>query len=179
MKTFERIAKILALGLATSAVACSTAQPAPRSGASSVAAPNADFSHYRTFSFGLAEQPKEGYQVTARSLEVQRRLRAVVSKAMLARGYREDAGKTDFVIRLAAGNGEGPNPAVERATVPPAEGFIAIDIYDTATGSMVWGGSAFAEIDPAKIDDALLQRGVDHMLASFPPGHATQTASAQ
>lgn len=179
MKTFERIVKILSIGLATALVACTAGPPAPRSSASSVAAPNADFSHYRTFSFGLAEQPKEGYQVTARSLEVQRRLRVVVSKAMLARGYSEDAAKTDFVIRLAAGNGDAPNPAGERTAVPPAEGFIAIDIYDSATGSMVWGGSAFAEIDPAKIDDALLQRGVDHMLSNFPPGHATQTASAQ
>jgi len=177
MKILQSFIQIVSIAAALSA--CASTPPAQRTSASSVTAPNANFANYRTFSFGLSEKPKEGYQVTARSLEVERRLRAVVSKAMIARGYTEDTAKTDFVIRLAAGNGEGPNPTVERAVTPPAEGFIAIDVYDSATGSMVWGGSAFAEIDPARIDDALLQRGVDHMLATFPAGKATQTASAQ
>jgi hypothetical protein len=48
---------------------------------------------YHTFSFGLSDQPKPGYQVTPRSLEVQRRLRPAVLEALQQHGYVEDEKK--------------------------------------------------------------------------------------
>jgi hypothetical protein len=165
---------------------CATTPP-PAPVASSFAAPNASFASYHAFSFGPANDPPPSYQTTPRSLEVQRRLHAVVLAALQKRGYVEDSSKSDFIVKLATGTGEAATPRTEQGDfamggastrTPAAQGFIGIDIYDASSGAMIWKGSAFAEIDPAKIDDALLRRGVDHMLADFPPGHAT-TASAK
>jgi hypothetical protein len=85
------------------------------------------------------------------------------------RGYVEEETKSDIIVKVAAGTGAIPNPAADRALPGgPARGFIVIHIYDAPTGTEVWQGSAFAEIDPEKIDDALLKMGVEHMMAEFP-----------
>lgn len=161
--------KWMALALLGAVTSCSAAAVPPQGVATSIAAPHASFTSYHTFSFGLAEQPKAGYEVTPRSLDVQRRLRPVVLEALQGRGYVEDQSKADFIVKLSAGTGAEASSAAERA-VPTglARGFIAIHIYDGPTGAEVWQGSAFAEIDPEKIDDSLLKMGVSHMLADFP-----------
>ncbi|HEX2672137.1 MAG TPA: DUF4136 domain-containing protein [Polyangiaceae bacterium] len=161
--------------------ACATAAPPNKPVATSVAAPHASLASYHTFSFGLSDQPKPGYQVTPRSLEVQRRLRPAVLAALQQHGYAEDENnKGDFIVKLAAGTGMIENPAAERA-VPggPARGFIGIHIYDAQAGTEVWQGSAFAEIDPEKIDDALLRMGVEHMMADFPTRSESPVANAK
>ncbi|HEY0468508.1 MAG TPA: DUF4136 domain-containing protein [Polyangiaceae bacterium] len=171
--------KWTALALLSAVTACATAAAPSKPVASSFAAPNAPFASYQTFSFGLADQPKAGYVVTPRSLEVQRRLRPAVLEALQARGYVEDETKADIIVKLAAGTGTIPNPAADRA-VPggPARGFIGIHIYDAPSGTEVWQGSAFAEIDPEKIDDSLLRMGVEHMLTDFPARKAEPVANA-
>ena len=58
-----------------------------------------------------------------------------------------------------------------------ARGFIGIRVYDAATSTEVWQGSASAEINPQKIDDSLLKMGVERMLADFPIRKAAQVAS--
>jgi hypothetical protein len=180
----------MALALLGSLVACAAATPAPNHAVvSKVAAPDISFASYRTFSFGLAEPPRPGYEVTPRSLEVQSRLRALVKAALEERGLTETTDNGDVVVKLATGNGsgyqlraasQGSTPiAPEREPGPvPAVGFIGIDLYDRATGNQIWKGSAFAEIDPMKIDDALLRRGVDHMLAGFGPQPTASVAQA-
>lgn len=169
--------KCLALALFSAVTACATTAPTQKPIATSVSAPDASLANYQTFSFGLSDQPKPGYAVTPRSLEVQRRLRPAVLEALTGRGYVESDAKADLIVKLAAGTGELPNPAAERA-VPTglAQGFIGIHIYDGAAGTEVWQGSAFAEIDPAKIDDALLKMGVEHMLAGFPVRNSAPVA---
>jgi len=157
----------MTLALLSSLVACSTATPAAKQPVvSSVAAPDVSFASYHTFGFGLAREPRPGYEVTPRSLEVQRRLQALVKTALEDRGLTETTDKPDLIVKLATGSGSSANPAPERGP-SPAVGFIGIDVFASASGSQIWQGSAFAEIDPMKIDDALLQRGVDHMLDGF------------
>ena len=156
---------ILALGNALTACGASP-PPANRPIATSVAPRDVSFASYRTFAFGLADAPRRGYAVTPRSLAVQSRLRGIVQSALQERGLREAADASDIVVKLAAGSGSAPNPAPERG-MAPATGFIGINIYDGASGTQVWQGSAFAEIDPNEIDDTLLQLGVDHMLEGF------------
>jgi hypothetical protein len=170
--------KWMSFALLSTLTACGTAAAPNTAVATSVASPHASLASYHTFSFGLADQPKPGYEVTPRSLEVQRRLRPVVLAALEARGYTEDEAKADFIVKLAAGTGDLPSQQAERA-VPTglARGFIGIDIYDAPTGSQVWQGSAFAEIDPEKIDDSLLKMGVTHMLADFPARDTAGVAS--
>jgi hypothetical protein len=45
---------------------------------------------------------------------------------------------------------------------------LIIDVFDTATGGMVWHGAARVVIDPTAIDDALLERATTAILATFP-----------
>jgi hypothetical protein len=162
-------------------LACGATTPAPNHAVvSKVAAPDVSFANYHTFSFGLAEPPQPGYEVTPRSLEVQSRLQVLVKAALEDRGLTETTGNADVVVKLATGSGSGYQlrtssqgsvllPAERAPGPPPAVGFIGIDLYARATGNQIWKGAAFAEIDPMKIDDALLRRGVDHMLAGFGP----------
>jgi hypothetical protein len=169
----------MTLVLITPLVACGASTPAPNHAvASKVAAPDVSFASYHTFSFGLAEPPRPGYQVTPRSLEVQSRLRTLVKGALEDRGLTETMDNADLVVKLATGSGSGyqlrPSSQgsglvpPERLSGPaPAVGFLGIDIYGRASGNQIWKGSAFAEIDPTTIDDALLRHGVDHMLAGF------------
>ncbi|HET7545993.1 MAG TPA: DUF4136 domain-containing protein [Polyangiaceae bacterium] len=159
------------------ATACAPAAAPNKPVASSISAPHASLELYRTYTFGLSDQPKAGYVVTPRSLEVQRRLRPAVVEVLQEHGYVENDTKAELIVKLAAGTGEIPNPAAERA-VPGklARGFIGIHIYDAQAGTEVWQGSAFAEIEPEKIDDGLLKMGVNHMLADFPVSNAAPIA---
>lgn len=163
--------KWMTLTLLAVATACSstTATP-PRATASGISSPRADFSKYQTFSFGPANPPALGYAVTERSLEVQRRLAQLVQASLQDRGYQQTAENADLVIKISTGSGTLPGDKVQRgnAAADATAGFIGVDAYDGASGAGVWHGSAFAEIDPAHIDDGLLSRGVQDMLAAFP-----------
>jgi hypothetical protein len=165
--------KWIALVLMSALTSCSAVTPPTRTAASTVTSPHASFAGYHTFSFGLSDPPKTGYDVTPRSLEVQRRLRAVVLAALQQRGYVVSDAPGDFVVKLASGTGpaeyQSEELSAERAIATGlARGYIGINMYDGSTGIEVWQGSAFAEIDPEKIDDSLLAMGVNHMLKDFP-----------
>jgi hypothetical protein len=171
-------------------LACGASSQTPNHAvASHVAAPGVAFESYRTFAFGPAEPPRAGYEVTPRSLEVQRRLGVLVKAALESRGLTQTAEQPDLVVKLATGSGSGYQlrPSAEdsvlippdRAPGPvPALGFIGINIYAGGSGSQLWQGSAFAEVDPMAIDDALLRRGVDHMLQGFATPPAESMAQA-
>ena len=157
---------VVALSLAMAACVAS-----PQNGTvSSVAASRAAFDHYATFSFGFADPPDPGYQVTARSLEVQRRLRGIVKGRLERAGYVESPQASDLVVKLATGMvpPTKANPDVQWSEPTPALGYIGVHVYDAQTALMIWQGSAVAEIDVAHINDALLERGVDRMLSGLP-----------
>jgi len=160
---------ILTLLAVTSACSASTATP-PRATALGIGSPRADFAKYQTFSFGPANPPTSGYEITERSLEVQRKLALLVQASLQERGYQQSADNADLIIKISTGSGTMPSDKAQRGN-PPAEasaGFIGIDAYDSQSGAGIWHGSAFAEIDPERIDERLLSRGVEDMLATFP-----------
>jgi len=158
-----------AIVLAVAAISCGTAASETNGRARSVSAQHAAFAQYETFSFGSADQPAKGYEVSPHSLEVQKRLVEIVEATFRERGYVKTGGRADFVVKLASGTGEPKTmPPEQRGGTVPATGFIGIDVYDGASGTQVWQGSAFAEIEMERIDDALLARGVNHMLTTFP-----------
>lgn len=163
--------KWMTLALLGVTTACSaTSSNTPHATASGIGSPRADFGKYQTFSFGAANQPASGYATTERSLEVQRKLASLVEASLQERGYQPSAAGADLVIKISTGSGTLPGDAVQRgnsAAATPA-GFIGIDAYDSTTGAGIWHGSAFAEIDSERIDEQLLARGVQEMLASFP-----------
>jgi Domain of unknown function (DUF4136) len=162
--------KSLTFALLVITSACSTATPPPRATASGIGSPHADFKRYQTFTFGPSNPPTAGFETTARSLEVQRRLATLVQDSLQKRGYRMSPDKGDLVIKISTGSGTLAGNKIQRGN-PAAEtfgGFIGVDAYDGSSGAGVWHGSAFAEIDPEHIDEGLLSRGVDDMLAFFP-----------
>ena len=88
MKTIALVAML--------AAAC---YPARSSGpeVESVAAARAPLAEYRTFTFGFTENPPAAYQASARSLEVERRVRELIGAALREKGYVEDDSKPTFV----------------------------------------------------------------------------------
>lgn len=171
------ITKTMVVALAVAMAAC--AARTQNETASSVAASRAAFDRYATFSFGFADPPEPGYQVTARSLEVQRRLREIVKGRLERAGYVESPQASDIVVKLATGMvaPTKPNPDVQRSEPTPARGYIGVHMYDAQTALMIWQSSAVAEIDVAHIDDALLERGVDQLLSGLPSARKKLAAS--
>lgn len=141
--------------------------------------PAASFEQYRTFSFGPPEGPPSGYQTSARSAEVQRRLRPLIAAALRERGYVPALGsaKGDIVIMFGSGRRDA---SIHEASSMGAEwqpddenadfvnGTLVIDAFDGAKGDRVWHGANRARIDPDSIDDRLLQRSVGELISSFP-----------
>ena len=155
------------------------AQPPPRAAVASLHSPTASFKEYQTFAFGSANPPAAGYEVTARSLEVQRRLTPLVESSLRKMGYQRADSGADLVVKISTGSGRILDDVPQRGNAPPsvAAGFIGLDFYDAANGAAVWHGIGYAEIDPEKIDEALLAMGVQHLLADF-PARTTSTQQA-
>jgi hypothetical protein len=138
--------------------------------------PTASFAQYRAFSFGPAEGPPRGYQVSSRAAELQSRLRPLIAAALTQRGYAASP-KGDFFVMFGSGKRTvaiHEESAVGGEWLPDdenadfVEGSLVIDVFDGATGGRVWHGAGQAKIDPDHIDDALLQRTVAELVAAFP-----------
>lgn len=151
-------------------VTASCVSSQPYAEAAGVGSKQAPFANYRTFAFAPANAPRDGYIVTERSLEVQRRLALLLQKSLEKRGYTRSEQNPDLLIKVTAGSGTiwGEKTQHGNAAESVPSGFIGFDAYERTTGADVWHGSGFAEIDPRRIDDALLTRGVEKMLEGFP-----------
>jgi hypothetical protein len=143
-----------------------------------------DVSARSVFSIGAPTGTPQGYTGSGRADEVVRRAGVIATRILVSKGYtlRQD-GPDDLNVQIGAGRRETtvapilpiPLPsgrqaarleASEREDI--AEGALIIDVFDTATGAMVWHGAARVVIDPTAIDDALLERATTAILATFP-----------
>src|SRR5215471_7675399 len=98
--------KWMTLVVVTAMTACSaTLEKPPRASASSFGSSPAALAKYATFTFGVANQPAAGYDTTARSLEVQRRLTPLVRATLEKRGYHQTTDNPDLVIKISTGSG--------------------------------------------------------------------------
>jgi hypothetical protein len=138
MKTIALVAML--------AAAC---YPARSSGpeVESVASASAPLAEYQTFTFGFTERPPTAYQASARSLEVERRVRALIGTALREKGYVEDDTKPNFVVRFGAGTQEQEEmvPDMEDPTVSDSDGLslgkVNVRIFDASNKVPVHGGS--------------------------------------
>jgi Domain of unknown function (DUF4136) len=169
--------KTIAL-LAVFATACySTRGSGPE--VESAASVNAPLGEYRTFAFGLTESPSTFDEVSPRSLEVERRARDLMGAALRAKGYEEDDTKPNFVVRFGADiQQQLETVGVQEDSTGSSDGLsfgkIEVQIFDASTKTQVWRGSALSLIDLTKdIDNRLLERAVQGVLASFPARTAT------
>lgn len=176
----KSILKWFACALCGAAMGCSATSSEPRhASASGIGSPRTAFAAYRTFSFAPANPPADGYVVTSRSLHVQRRLAVLVRTSLEKRGYSEAAQGADLLVKVSTGSGETTGDKTQRGNPeePTPSGFIGIDAYDSHTGVTVWHGSGQAELKQDQpIEDALLARGVERILADFPARQQLATA---
>jgi hypothetical protein len=171
------VARVLALAIAVTVPgAPGCVQPVT---VRTVQTPGASFDRYQTFSFGSPEGPPRGFTISSRSEEVQQLLRPLVVAALLRKGYAA-SDKGDFIVTL----GSGRRVATVREATPPegdqselesphfdyqeVDGSVVVDAFDAASGLKVWHGSSRTEIPPRRVDQALLQRSVTMLFASFP-----------
>jgi hypothetical protein len=155
--------------------------------------PAADLSGYATFSFGTTNDTPPEYVASSRSTEVKRRVHLYVEAILAEKGYVQKLdGTGDFIVQIATGRRE----REELASVPPLphprptrpawfeeheekellEGILIIDALDGRTQAVVWHGAAHVELDPEKIDEALLKRATMKVLAAFPARRAAPPA---
>jgi hypothetical protein len=174
--------KTIAFALISS-LAAAACYPANSAGPQiqTAASPSAPLAEYRTFSFGLTENSPAAYQASARSLEVEHRMRQLVGSALREKGFVEQDAQPNFLVRFGAGTQKVETasyvePDPERSSQGDAIDLqeMKVDIYDASTKTEVWKGSAVSQVDLAKaIDDTMLQRQVQSMLATFPDRSAT------
>jgi hypothetical protein len=140
--------------------------------------PSADFDHYRTFSFEGDSRPPARFGSSLESLYVKRRVARVAGTVLQEKGYVPAKEVADMSLRVSAGERvreihipQRSRPAWfdEEEDEDFVEGAFVIDAFDTATGEIVWHGSARLEVDPAKVDERRLRRAVSDVLAKFPP----------
>ncbi len=125
-----------------------------------------------------------GYVGSGHAEEVVRRAGLIAARILLSKGYTlRNEGPSELNVHIGAGRREktlapillipvpsgrqaGRLEASEREDI--AEGALIIDVFDTATRTMVWHGAARVVIDPTAIDDALLERATAAVLSTFP-----------
>jgi hypothetical protein len=143
--------------------------------------PAATFDRYRTFSFGPAEGPPAGYQMSPRSAEVRRRLQPLITAALVQKGYAAVPDKGDLLVMFGSGLRDTSAPSVSSVSagwLPDdenadfVEGSLVIDAFDGPSANRVWHGASRASINPDKIDDQRLQSSVQELLAAFPAASA-------
>jgi len=172
--------------IALFAVLATACYPALGSGpdVQTVASPIAPFGEYQTFSFGFTENPPALFEASARSLEVERRVRDLVGVELREKGYVEDDTKPNFVVRFGAGTQQQEDTRVYDDGARGSSdlisfGQIDVDIFDASTRTKVWRGSAVLRVDLTKgIDNSFLQHTVQGVLASFPTRRATEIQPA-
>jgi hypothetical protein len=150
--------------------ACQRSASAPAPAVQTVGASSVPFAQYRTFAFGLAEQPPAPYGVSARSFEVERRAQSLIVGELTKKGYASsEQGKGDFLVRFSVGYAKADSTEGYAGPAQSAHiGELVIDAFDGSTSAQVWHGAAEAQIDPQKINDNLLQTAVRQVLARFP-----------
>jgi hypothetical protein len=187
VKSKEKLMKALLLVVLVGAMAACAADSSRARVQTAESSAGVAFANYHTFGFRPAEQPAAPFEVSARSFEVERRMRPLIVAELLGKGYAEQAGQTrpDFMVAFGLGYAQDAVPSVDQtggagpaAAAPIERGKIAIDAFDTSSAAQVWHGTAEAEVNPKTIDDQLLRAAVHQLLAPF-PSRAIAVTSAQ
>ena len=137
--------------------------------------------HARTYAIGAVEQAPPRYRSSPRSREAVQRIRPLLEEALRAKGYIPAASiaEADLVWMFASGrrerekvisrpqHGGGESIDTEDPDEEFVEGALVIDALDK-NGARVWHGFGRTEVDPDRVDDALLRKAVAQVMARFP-----------
>jgi hypothetical protein len=115
-------------------------------------------------------------------MRAEARTQPLVTEILQSKGYVL-ADHPDLTVRIAAGLREkhvpfplaapppgGPNDAWFKKNLAAEilEGSLVIDVYETASGTLLWHGGARAALDPEHFDEDRLRRAVVQVMSSFP-----------
>src|SRR5580704_5849248 len=166
--------KSMGIAFAITVAACQATTSSGSSHIQAISAESATFAPYRTFGFRLAGAPPFPYEVSARSFEVERRVRDLVATTLAQKGYMQAGPTPDFLVRLSSGTVKEDRPLTAAGGAYGSEkesvtsGEIVVDAFDGSTAQQVWHGTAQAEIDPARINELAIRSAVEQMLVRFP-----------
>jgi hypothetical protein len=170
--------RLFAMALLGASISCHamTSSQAPVHAAAPQAAA---FSRYHTFSFDLPGQPPSGYDVSEHSREAERRARQAVVATLVRKGYAEESGKRDFIVRLSSGTRDVSIGDSETSYHAPhsEQANVTIDFFDATSGSHVWHEVAIVDADPSTIDVAQLQAAVLTAIAAVPAQSPSSVAT--
>jgi hypothetical protein len=135
----------------------------------------------RTYAIAAVEQAPPRYRTSPRSLEATQHIRPLLEEVLRAKGYVPAASiaEADLVWMFASGrrerekaisrpqHGGGESIDTEDPDEEYVEGALVIDALDK-NGARVWHGFGRAEVDPDRVDDALLRKAVTQVMARFP-----------
>lgn len=142
--------------------------------------PQANFAHFRTYSWAYTAAPQGTNPLLSQ------RVKTSIDSALAARGYTQ-ADPGDFAIGFTLGarnrvevsslgaygpyfrpwGGWGGMNQVDVRNV--TDGTLTIDIYDTATKAPVWHGRATQQVSSDQISQEKVDVAVNAVLAKFPP----------
>jgi len=146
-----------------------------------------DVSSRSTFTVDAPAGSPPGFSGSDRSADVARRVAAIAARLLTSKGYSvadsSGAKPADLRLEIRVGRRDEklapvfpmPRPSSPGGYVEATEaddarvGALVIDVVDVASGLIVWHGAARVVIDPdAPIDDSLVERSTDAILATFP-----------
>lgn len=135
--------------------------------------------HAKTYALGSTEQAPPRYRSSPKSQEAARHIGPMLEAALKMKGYEpaKSVADADLVWMYAAGRREvqkaptmtnrESGDSLSEPTEEFEEGAVIIDALDK-NGVQAWHGFGRAEIDPKNVDDAVLRKTVDQIMARFP-----------
>ncbi len=135
--------------------------------------------HAKTYAIGSSEQAPARYKSSPKAQEAVRHMAPLLEAALRAKGYEpaKSVADADLVWMYAVGRREvqkaptmsnrESGDSLSEPTEEFEEGAVIIDALDK-NGVQAWHGFGKAEVDPKSVDDALLKKAIDQILARFP-----------
>ena len=135
---------------------------------SAQAAPGANFSAYKTYTWVQATAPAGGNPI------ISQQIMADIDNALAQKGYQKAAANGDLSVILTLGAREKTDVeswgrfGMQTSVWQYTEGQLSLDAFDTKTQQAVWHGQASETIDPNKPNPSKISAGVQKLMVQFP-----------
>jgi len=135
---------------------------------STQAAPGANFSTYKTYSWVQAKAPAGGNPITYQQIM------ADLDAGLAQKGYLKAASDGDLSLILTLGAQDKTDVeswgrfGLQTSVYQYTQGQLSLDAFDTKTKQAVWHGQASETINPDKPNQSKIDSAVAKFVAQFP-----------
>ena len=142
------------------------------------AAPGANFSAYKTYSWVQANVPSGGNPI------MYQQIMADIDSALASKGYSKAASNGDMSLILTLGAREKTDVTqwgrfgMQTSVWQYTQGQLSVDAFDSKTQQAVWHGQASETINPDKPNPAKVDQAIQKLMAAFPATAAAAPAPA-